>query len=194
MEKAGVHKREIMVQRVEKASDAQTDAQKEFKSALEQFESMVYLENTDLKMAYEKISVAYEDSVKAARGVSKRIADVEDVAEALFQEWKSELEEYNSDEFKRLSMQKIIETYSRYQQMLGVMCQAENTMTPVLRMFHDNVLFLKHNLNAQAIGSLKKEFLQLQGQIKSLIGEMNRAIASSNDFLADVKIKKLALT
>ena len=41
--------------------------------------------------------------------------------------------------------------------------------------------------DAQAIGSLKGEFPQLQKQIKSLIGEMNRAIASSNDFLAELK-------
>ena len=187
MEKVGIHKRDIMVERVEKARDAQADAQEEFKSALEQFESVVYLKNTDLKMAYEQTSAAYEDSVSAAEAVSKRIADVEDVAEALFQEWESEIEEYNSAKLKRLSQQKIIQTRSRYRKMLAVMHRAENSMTPVLSTFHDNVLFLKHNLNAQAIGSLKGEFSQLQKQIKSLIGEMNRAIDSSNDFLTELK-------
>lgn len=187
MEKAGIHKRDILVDRVEKARDAQADAQEEFKSALEQFESVVYLENTDLKMAYKETNAAYEDSEKAAEAVSERIASVEDVAEALFGEWESELEQYNSAELKRLSQQKITETRSRYRKMLAVMHQAEYSMAPVLTTFHDNVLFLKHNLNAQAIGSLKGEFSQLQKQITSLIGEMNRAIASSNDFLAQLQ-------
>ena len=35
MEKVGVHKRDIMVDRVESARDAQQDAQEQFKSALE---------------------------------------------------------------------------------------------------------------------------------------------------------------
>ena len=187
MEKVGIHKRDILVDRVEKARDAQTDAQEEFKSALAQFKSVVHLEETDLKTAYEKTNAAYEESEKAAEAVSDRIAKVEDVAEALFLEWESELEQYNSAELKRLSQQKITETRSRYRKMLAVMHQAEQSMAPVLTTFHDNVLFLKHNLNAQAIGSLKGEFTQLQGQIQSLIGEMNRSIASSNDFLAQLQ-------
>ncbi|SMD07562.1 Protein of unknown function [Desulfocicer vacuolatum DSM 3385] len=187
MEKAGIHKRDILVERVEKARDAQATAQEEFKSALEQFESVVYLENTDLKLAYEETSAAYKDSEEAAKTVSERIDRVEDVAEALFVEWESELEQYNSAELKRLSRQKITETRSRYGKMLTVMHRAEQSMAPVLTTFHDNVLFLKHNLNAQAIGSLKGEFSQLQKQITSLIGEMNRAIASSNDFLAQLQ-------
>jgi len=187
MEKVGIHKRDILVDRVEKARDAQENAQEEFKSALEQFESVVRLEDTDLKMAYEQTNAAYEDSEKAAEAVSDRISRVEDVAEALFLEWEAELEQYSSTELKRLSRQKITATRTRYRRMLKVMHQAEQSMAPVLTTFHDNVLFLKHNLNAQAIGSLKGEFSQLQGQIQSLIGEMNRAIASSNDFLAELQ-------
>ena len=37
MEKVGVHKRDIMVDRVEDARDSQAAAQEQFKSALEQF-------------------------------------------------------------------------------------------------------------------------------------------------------------
>ena len=54
MEKVGVHKRDIMVNRVESARDAQQDAQEQFKSALEQFDSVVSLEETDLKKAYDQ--------------------------------------------------------------------------------------------------------------------------------------------
>jgi len=32
---------------------------------------------------------------------------------------------------------------------------AEDQIAPVLKAFHDQVLFLKHNLNSRAIGSLK---------------------------------------
>jgi len=71
--------------------------------------------------------------------------------------------------------------------MLSSMKEAEKTMEPVLKIFHDNVLFLKHNLNAQAIGSLQSEFSNLEGQISELMKSMNVAIDSSNKFLADLK-------
>ena len=71
--------------------------------------------------------------------------------------------------------------------MLRSMKQAESSMTPVLRSFRDNVLFLKHNLNAQAIGSLRMEFKNLKGEIDRLIRKMNNAIENSNSFISNLE-------
>jgi hypothetical protein len=187
MEKVGVHKRDILVDRVEGARDAQSEAQEQFKSALEQFGAVVKIENTDLKKAYEKLNAEYEDSEKAAEKVSERIDKVESVADALFEEWEEELNLYKSAELRRSSKQKLQKTKTRYREMLTSMHRAEKSMTPVLRTFRDNVLFLKHNLNAQAIGSLRAEFSTLKGEIDGLINKMNEAIKTSNKFIADIK-------
>ena len=88
MEKVGIHKRDILVDRVEEARDAQSDAQEQFASALERFGAVVRIENTDLKAAYEDLKEAYGDSQGAADRVSERIRKVESVAEALFEEWE----------------------------------------------------------------------------------------------------------
>ena len=187
MEKMGIHKRDILVDRVEAARDAQSEAQEQFKSALEQFSAVVQIENTDLKNAYEKLNVEYEESEKAANNVSERIDRVESVAEALFEEWESELELYKSANLRNTSKRQLQETKARYHEMLASMHQAENSMSPVLRSFRDNVLFLKHNLNAQAIGSLRVEFSTLKGEIDALIKKMNAAIETSNQFISDIK-------
>ena len=187
MEKIGVHKRDILVDRVEKARDSQTNAQEQFKTALDQFASVVNLEQTDLKTAYETVNSAYEESDNAAKEVSERIDKVESVAEALFEEWEGELELYQSQELRNSSKQQLRETRSRYRSMLAVMHKAETSMAPVLDTFRDNVLFLKHNLNAQAIGSLRYEFGSLEKRINQLIQEMNMAIESSNQFISELK-------
>ena len=187
MEKIGIHKRDILVDRVEDARDAQAEAQEQFKSALEQFSSVVQIEETDLKKAYEKLNFEYEQSEEAAQNVSDRIDKVESVAEALFKEWESELELYKSAELRNASSRQLRETRERYSKMLHSMQQAENSMTPVLRTFRDNVLFLKHNLNAQAIGSLRMEFKNLKGEIDRLIIKMNTAIETSNSFISNLE-------
>ena len=87
----------------------------------------------------------------------------------------------------KMSKEQLKQTKVRYQEMLASMHQAEASMEPVLRIFKDNVLFLKHNLNAQAIGSLQGEFNNLKGEIDVLISKMNAAIESSNKFIADIK-------
>ncbi len=186
MEKIGIHKRDILVDRVEKARDSQSDAQEQFKSALEQFGSVMNLEQTELKTAYERVNSAYEDSDAAAKDVSARIDKVESVAEALFEEWGEELELYQNPELKRASRKQLNQTKSRYRSMLAVMHKAEKSMEPVLKTFRDNALFLKHNLNAQAIGSLRYEFSNLQERINRLIKEMNTSIESSNRFINEL--------
>lgn len=187
MEKVGIHKRDIMVDRVEDARDSQAKAQEQFKSALEQFDSVVKLRETDLKRAYDKLNNEYEKSTAAAGEVSSRIDKVESVAGDLFDEWEQELKEYQNKELRRSSADKLKVTRKRYKEMLAIMHRAEATMPPVLKIFRDNVLFLKHNLNAQAIGSLQSEFADLKGEIDILIREMNAAIQSSNAFIADIK-------
>lgn len=186
MEKVGIHKRDIMVDRVESARDSQKDAQEEFKDALEQFGSVVALKETDLKKAYDKLNGEYEDSLAAAEKVSDRIDSVESVAEDLFKEWKQEIAQYQNASYRSTSQKQLNATKARYRDMLATMKKAEASMQPVLNNFRDNVLFLKHNLNAQAIGSLRSEFSTLSNDIDRLISTMNRSIASSNDFIANM--------
>lgn len=187
MEKVGVHKRDIMVDRVEGARNAQQEAQEQFKSALEQFDSVVKLEETDLKKAYDRLNKEYEDCVSIADTVSSRIDKVKDVSEDLFDEWQDEIGLYENKELARSSKKQLTETKKRYQEMIERMEEAEKSMEPVLTLFRDNVLFLKHNLNAQAIGSLQNEFAGLQSEIDTLISRMSEAIDSSNAFIAQMQ-------
>ncbi len=187
MEKMGIHKRDILIDRVEDSRNAQSEAQEQFKSALEQFGAIVHIEDSNLKDAYEKLNTEYEDSQKAAEDVSQRINKVESVADDLFEEWEDELELYENPDLRRSSQKKLRDTKTRYQEMLVSMHRAEKSMAPVLRIFRDNVLFLKHNLNAQAIGSLKSEFSALKGEIDVLIKNMNVAIETSDKFISNIK-------
>ncbi|MEJ2619614.1 MAG: DUF2959 domain-containing protein [Candidatus Thiodiazotropha sp.] len=187
MEKVGYHKRDILVDRVEAAKDAQTDAQQQFKSALDQFASVISLEESDLKQAYDSLNHEFESSESAAQEVTERIDKVESVAEDLFEEWQEELELYENKKLKDASKQQLSKTKNRYRGMLKSMRDAEHTMQPVLNNFRDNVLYLKHNLNAQAIGSLRGEFGSLQADITNLINRMNQSIKRSDEFIRDMQ-------
>ncbi len=187
MESVGYHKRDILVDRVESARDAQSDAQKQFKSALDQFASVIRLEDSDLKQAYDNLNHEFESSESAAQEVAERIDKVESVAEDLFEEWQEELTLYENQKLKAASKRQLDKTKSRYRGMLKSMRQAEQTMRPVLNNFRDNVLYLKHNLNAQAIGSLRGEFGNLKADITTLINRMNQSIKRSDEFIREMQ-------
>ena len=186
-EKFGIHKRDLLVGNVADTRDSQKQAQEQFQDALQKFGSVVEIEETGLKKAYNRLKNEYEDSVNAANDVSGNIKDVEQVANDLFREWRSEINQYTNTDLKRSSQNKLRDTEARYKDLLRSMHAAEQSMLPVLATFKDNVLFLKHNLNAQAIGSLKSTFSDLQTDIDILFEQMNDSIQRSNAFIADMK-------
>nr|WP_112479507.1 DUF2959 domain-containing protein [Vibrio variabilis] len=183
MEQVGYHKRDIMVTRVEDAKESQQEAQEEFTSALEAVSALSGFDGGDLEKVYNDINDKYEDSEKAAEEVRDRISAVEDVSEALFEEWQAELEQYTSAKLRRSSEQKLKDTRASYQTMLKAMKRAEQKMTPVLNTLRDNTLYLKHNLNASAIGSLQGELISLENDIQVAISQMNAAIEESDKFI-----------
>lgn len=187
MEKVGVHKRDILVDRVEEAQQSQQEAQQQFKSALEQFSSLIKFDGGDLQRVYEATDSEYQACSATAEDVSRRINSIEAVADALFDEWQDELEQYTNANLKRDSANKLNNTKRQYNSLLKTMRRAEQSMQPVLASLKDNTLYLKHNLNAKAIGALQGEFNSVQKDINRLIADMNSAIAQSEQFVATLK-------
>ncbi len=184
MEKFGVHKRDIMVDRVKEARDAQSAAKEQFKSALEQFTEVVQVRGGNLEEQYKKLNGEYSRSKQKADQVHQRIDAVESVSEALFREWRSELQQYSSPALRQDSERKLESTRGQYEQLLTAMKRAESKIQPVLTVFHDQVLYLKHNLNAQAIASLQGEMISLERNVDQLIREMEESIREANLFIA----------
>lgn len=183
MEAFGYHKRDLLVERVEDARDAQESAKVQFQSALEKFSEVVDFRGGELEEKYKELKTELERSEANARAVKSHIDDVESVAKALFKEWESELNQYSNDNLRRSSEQKLNLTRQRYTQLISAMKRAEEKIGPVLAAFRDNVLFLKHNLNAQAIASLQNELVSVEADIGSLIKEMESSIEEANSFI-----------
>lgn len=183
MESMGYHKRDIMVDRVQDARDAQEEAKEQFESALEKFSSVLGFKGGDLEEKYDQLKAEYEESDTKASAVRRRIAAVEDVAEDLFAEWEQELNQYTSSSLKRSSARKLRDTKKKYAQLISAMKRAEKKIDPVLAAFQDQVLYLKHNLNAQAIASLQSDLASIETDVARLIKEMEASIKEADRFI-----------
>lgn len=184
MEAFGKHKRDILVDRVSEARDAQNEAKEQFASALEEFTAVVNVPDSDLRKQYDTMKNAYDASAKKSGAVSSRIADVKKVGGALFKEWESELDQYASENLRKSSEMKLRQTRGQYDQLIAAMERAESRIQPVLTALNDQVLYLKHNLNAQAIASLQNELVTVETDVATLIREMEKAIAEADAFIS----------
>jgi chromosome segregation ATPase len=186
-EQVGFAKREILTSRVRSARDSQEDAKQEITDALTEFGKVVNYQGGELERQYNSLAAQLEDSERAAESVRKHIDNVEDVADALFNEWEDELEQYSSASLCTKSQQQLRQTRARYGEMIGAMQRAESKLEPVLRPLRDQVLFLKHNLNARAIAGLKGEVANVDAQVAQLVTELNRSIAEADRFIAELE-------
>ena len=190
MEKFGVHKRDILVDRVEEAKDAQEEAKEQFTSAFDEFIAATGVEAGDLKNTYRSLKDQFDDSEKKAVAVREKIASIRRVAGALFREWEGELEQYTNEEFRISSESQLRQTQQLYEKLAFSMDKAAARMDPVLDAFRDQTLFLKHNLNAQAIAALNKTSTGLQSEVQELIVQMEASISEANAFIDQMRSGK----
>jgi len=187
MEKLGVHKRDIMVDRVKAARDTQNEAKQQFLTAMEQFKGVVNFQGGDLEKEYNKLNATLQKSESKAAELRNRIRAVEDVSDALFSEWRSEIKQYTSDKLRKSSQQKYDVTKKKYTELIKAMKRAEGKLEPALAPLRDQVLFMKHNLNARAIAGLSNELISVQTNVDRLVRDMESAIAEADAFIASLQ-------
>ena len=187
MEKLGVHKRDIMVDRVKAARDTQNEAKQQFLTAMEQFKRVVNFQGGDLEKEYNKLNATLQKSESKAADVRNRISAVEDVSDALFDEWRSEIKQYKNETLRKSSQQKYDLTKKKYTELINAMKRAEAKLEPALAPLRDQVLFMKHNLNARAIAGLSQELVSVQTNVDKLVRDMENAIAQADAFIASLQ-------
>lgn len=185
MEKFGVEKRHLLRDNVQKAQQEQQQASEEFKDVLTRIKAMYGFSGGELEKAYQKLKADYDDCQRRSDAIRKRMSNVEQIAADLFKEWEQEIQQIGNPDFRASSSASLIVTKERYARLHEAMQNAEARLAPVLQQLNDYVLYLKHNLNAQAIGALKKEVDSIELDVASLIRDMNTSIQEADRFLAD---------
>ena len=184
MERVGRHKRHILRDRVEAAQEDQREAEEQFQTAYERFVELTGYSGGDLEETYTRLARELERSEEKADAVRDRIASIEEVAADLFEEWEQELDLIQNPKLRSSSAANLRDTRQRYEQLIRAMKRAEAKMDPVLVAFRDQVLYLKHNLNAQAIRSLEGSVAAIEDDVASLIQDIRVSIREAESFLA----------
>lgn len=189
MKKFGMEKRDILVKRVTDARKSQEEARDEFKTALERFKSVIDVKGGKLEETYEKLNKELSRSEDRAKEVKDRVQSVRDVSDDLFKEWQKELSQYNDRSLRSESERELRETRQRCDTLVRAMERAQKKIEPVLTPLRDRVLFLKHNLNAQAIGALDAELGKVQTDVDALVKDLDTAIAEAESFIKTIDVE-----
>ncbi len=182
-EAVGFEKRDLFKREVSNVKEDQEDTGEAFKDALTRLKEIYNVDGGDLEKQHSKLKDSLDDAKEEAAELSARIRKVDEVANDLFEEWSEEISEIKTSDLRSKSTKQLTQTKRRYRELEEQLNRSEKKMAPVLAKLNDQVLFLKHNLNAKAIGGLKEEQGKIQADIKSLINEVNESTRQAEAFI-----------
>lgn len=186
-EKLGKEKRDLLKSNVDSVQDEQQNVQTQFESALDRLKNAYGTGGGHVEEIYTIVKADYERSEDRAERLSIRIKKVEEIGRDLFDEWHDEIEVMNSPELKRKSAVKLRNTQQKFELLTAQMRRSENSTKPVLVKLKDQMLYLKHSLNSQAIGRLEgSEIEEIERSIAHLTKEMRESVARADDFIGEL--------
>ena len=183
MEQFGKEKRHILKSDVKDVRQSQTKAQREFQDALTTVKELYGFSGGDLEQFYKRLKTNYEDCESRANQIEKRINTVEEVAADLFKEWDAEIAQIQNPEMKASSLQSYADSKEQYERLQKVMKDSTKGMYPVLAKLRDTMLYLKHNLNAKAVGVMGGEVDSIEQDVEKLIFDMNASVDEAEVFI-----------
>ena len=183
MQKIGKEKREILVQRIIDGKKDQEAAGKQIKTTMEAFQELTGFSGGDLEKTYQKLAGELGHAEDRAGKLRGRIEGIEKVAGDLFREWESEIGKMRDAGLKSKSRAILRDTARRFQVLDKKLRATEKRMEPVLQAFRDQVVFLKHNLNAKAITSLKTTSVEIDADVSELVKEIDGSIREADAFI-----------
>ena len=183
MQRFGKEKRDILVKRIREGQKDQAATQEQLKTTLETFQELTGFEGGNLEKIYKKLNSELEDCQHRANQLSSRIKSIDNVANDLFKEWQKEIDQMRDRSLKSKSSSMLRVARLQHAEYMRRMHQTEKKIAPVLQAFQDQVLFLKHNLNARAIQSLKTTSADLNLQVAALIKDIESSSKEADKFI-----------
>jgi paraquat-inducible protein B len=184
-EKLGKEKRHLLRDSVEKSQAEQEKASEQFKDALTRIKEVYQHDGGNLETFYSQLNGEYEACRTRADRVNSRIQQVEEIGRDLFVEWEQEISRISNPTLRQKSTASLHRTQTRFAALQKAMNRARNQMDPVLQRLQDYVLYLKHNLNAQALGALQSEVGSIENEVQSLIEDIGKSVREADAFLKD---------
>ena len=104
----------------------------------------------------------------------------------MFSEWEKELSGMGNADLRARSNGLLKATRRRYTDLIRKMKVVEAKAKPVLKAFEDQVLYVKHNLNSEAIISLKTNVVKMDADVQTLIRDIESATKEADAFIASL--------
>ena len=186
MSTLGKEKRDILVSRIKDAKKDQDQTKQKLQTTMESFQALTGFKGGSLEKSYKRLNSDYESAASQAGKLHEKIQSIDQVSNDLFKEWQGEISAMDNGKLKSQDTVMLRNAKTRQATYMRAMHRTEDQIEPVLKAFHDQGLFLKPNLNARAIGSLKNTSAGLQSDVAGLVQSIDSSSQEADKLISSL--------
>lgn len=181
-EMIGLQKRDLLKRDIARTREDQKEAGESLENALEKLRRLYAVPESQLSGQYREVKNAFDRAESKTKDVRSSHEKMQTVARDLFREWENEIAEIQTPDLKSKSRAKLEASKTKFAELDRSLDAAESKIDPVLIKLKDHVLYLKHNLNAESLASLKTERDRIGREIDGLLRDLKNAVARAESF------------
>lgn len=172
------------VQRLVKSSGETVQAIGETKlqiqKTLDTYNALLGEDASKLRNLYKGLQKEMEGTAKKRAEIDSRSEVMQQDANTLFESWASSATAIENEDLRARSLERLATTKERFAEIEAVGRKAGELYDPFMKSLGEQVTYLGHDLNAEALASLKPDAEKLNQKAKELLAAIDDAIGVAN--------------
>lgn len=144
-------------------------------------------ETGDSRSAYDALSRHVGKSEKQVARTRREVDKMEAAADTYFSDWAASLEEMKDEELRAKAFGRMNGTRDRYDEILVLGRQARDEFDTFISLLKDKLVFTGHDLNPEAIASLREDSEAFNEQAETLRRKIDKTIGTAHRYIDSLR-------
>jgi len=183
----GVKQVEQLIKKANAGVESINDTKLQLQKTMEAYNAVLAPDVKDRRDAYKKLQKEVATTEKKRAMVSTRNGEMNVEAGRLFKNWEGSTAAIQDPELRQRSQQRLGQAKARYSEIETNGQGAARLYTPFMKALQDQVTYLGHDLNPEAVATLKPEADKLNAQAKELYSAIDKTTAAANNNISQLR-------
>jgi hypothetical protein len=175
------------IEKIERASEEMKDVRKHLNEAFEAYHKTLREGTDERRSSYKDLVKALERCEEETKELRKRHREMDEQAEEYFKKWKNSVKDIKNADLERRSEERLEATRRRYREVSMRWKTMGEDYEPVLAELRDQVVYLGHDLNEDAVLSLKEDAAELEELARALFRSMEGFGSTADEYIGGLE-------
>jgi chromosome segregation ATPase len=135
----------------------------------------------DRKKLYKNLQNEMNNTEKRRAKIDEEAAQMKTEADTLFTQWAESAAAIEKLDLRKRSEERLEATKASYAEIQSVGQKAADLYPPFMKALQDQIAYLGHDLNAEAVASLAPEAAKLNEEAEALTRSLDDTISTANE-------------